>query len=56
MHITVAARSEEWNVFTRSNTGVMGSSPIRGMDICVQTAALRRAEPHRRSPTGYVYD
>jgi hypothetical protein len=49
----VAARSEAWNVFARLNTGIVGSNPARGMDICmrlfclccpVKVAALRRAD------------
>jgi hypothetical protein len=50
--ITVAARSEEWTVSTRS----MGSNPTQGMDVCVRVysvfvfpcvkvAALQRADP-----------
>jgi hypothetical protein len=35
MLITVAVRSKAWNVFTRSNTRVMGSNPARGMDVGV---------------------
>jgi hypothetical protein len=34
--ITVAARCKAWTVFARSNTGVVGSNPIRGMDVCVR--------------------
>jgi hypothetical protein len=34
--ITVAARSKAWNVFVRSNPGIMGSNPTRGMDVCVR--------------------
>jgi hypothetical protein len=33
--ITVVARSETWTVLTRSNTGVVGSNPTQGMDVCV---------------------
>jgi hypothetical protein len=33
--ITVAARSEAWTVFSRSNTGIVDSNPTRGMDVCV---------------------
>jgi hypothetical protein len=33
--ITVAALPEAWNVFARSNTGVVGSNSTRGMDVCV---------------------
>jgi hypothetical protein len=36
MAISVAARSKTWTVYTRSNTGIMGSNPIRGMDVCVR--------------------
>jgi hypothetical protein len=51
----VAARSEAWTVFARSNTGIVGSNPTRGMDVyvrlfcvvlfCVSVAALRPADP-----------
>jgi hypothetical protein len=54
--ITVAARSEAWTVFARSNTGIVGSSPTQDMGVCVhlfcvcavlcvQVAALRQADP-----------
>jgi hypothetical protein len=33
--ITVAAPSEAWNVFAHANTGIMGSNPTQGMDVCV---------------------
>jgi hypothetical protein len=33
--VTVAARSKAWNVFARLNTGIVGSNPARGMDVCV---------------------
>jgi hypothetical protein len=33
--ITKAALSKAWNVFARSNTGIMGSNPTQGMDMCV---------------------
>jgi hypothetical protein len=32
----MAARSEAWIVFARSNTGIMGSNPIWDMDVCVR--------------------
>jgi hypothetical protein len=38
--ITVVARSREWFVFARSNTGIMGPNPIRGMDVCVRLFTL----------------
>jgi hypothetical protein len=34
--ITVVARSKAWAVFPRSNTGVVGSNPTQGMDVCVR--------------------
>jgi hypothetical protein len=34
--ITVVARSEASTAFVRSNTGIMGSNPTRGMDDCVR--------------------
>jgi hypothetical protein len=33
--ITVAARSEKWTVFTRSNTGIVDSNPTQGMEVGV---------------------
>jgi hypothetical protein len=51
----VAALSKAWTVFARSNTGIVGSNPTWGVDVCVrlfcvvmscvQIAALRRADP-----------
>jgi hypothetical protein len=48
----MAARYKAWTFFTRSNTGVVDSIPIRGMDICMRlicfcvlVASLRRADP-----------
>jgi hypothetical protein len=34
--ITVAARSEAGTVFAHSNTEIVGSNPIQGMDVCVR--------------------
>jgi hypothetical protein len=34
--ITVTAPSKSWTVFARSNTGVVGSNPTQGMDVCVR--------------------
>jgi hypothetical protein len=31
----LAARSEAWTVFARSNAGIVGSNPTQGMDVCV---------------------
>jgi hypothetical protein len=33
--ITVAARYRALTVFARSNAGIVGSNPTRGMDVCV---------------------
>jgi hypothetical protein len=33
--ITVAARSKAWTIFARSNTGIVGSNPTQGMDVCL---------------------
>jgi hypothetical protein len=33
--ITVAARSKAWTVFARANTGIVGSNPTWGMNVCV---------------------
>jgi hypothetical protein len=35
MPITAAARSKAWTVFARSNAGILGSNPTRGMDVCL---------------------
>jgi hypothetical protein len=34
--ITVAAWSQTWTVFARSNAGIVGSNPTQGMDVCVR--------------------
>jgi hypothetical protein len=34
--ITVVARSREWTIFDRFNTGIVGSNRIQGMDVCVR--------------------
>jgi hypothetical protein len=36
MPITVAPQSKAWTVFARSNTGIVGSNPIWGMDVYVR--------------------
>jgi hypothetical protein len=38
--ITVAERSKARTVFARSNTGIVGSNPTRGMDVCVRLFCL----------------
>jgi hypothetical protein len=35
MPITETSRSKAWTVFARSNTGIVGSNPTQGMDVCV---------------------
>jgi hypothetical protein len=45
--ITVATRSEAWNVTARSNAGIMGSNPVQGMDVCLHlfcVSVRRRAD------------
>jgi hypothetical protein len=32
---TVTARSKAWTIFARSNTGIVGSNPTRGIYVCV---------------------
>jgi hypothetical protein len=64
--ITVAVRSETRNVFVRSNTGIVGSDPTWGMDVCVCRFCLccpvnrwllyDGLIPRPRSPTDYVQD
>jgi hypothetical protein len=36
MPITVAAQSKAWTVISRSKTGITGSNPTWGMDVCVR--------------------
>jgi hypothetical protein len=48
MPITVAARSRAWTIFAPSDSGIVGSNPIQGMDVCICIAlcigtASRRA-------------
>jgi hypothetical protein len=39
--ITVAARAyKTWTIFARSNTGIVGSNPIQGMDVFVHTVSV----------------
>jgi hypothetical protein len=38
--ITVAELSKAWTVFDRSNTGVLGSNPTWGMNVCVSLFCL----------------
>jgi hypothetical protein len=33
--ITEATRSKAWNVFARSNIGIVGSNPSQSMDDCL---------------------
>jgi hypothetical protein len=34
--IMVTARFKAWTVFARSNAGIVGSNPTRGIDVCVR--------------------
>jgi hypothetical protein len=34
--ITVAARSNALTVFASSDTGIVGSNPTQGMDVCLR--------------------
>jgi hypothetical protein len=48
--ISAAAHSKAWNVFSRLNTGIVGSNPIQGTDVCacvysVFVLSLQRADP-----------
>jgi hypothetical protein len=38
--ITVTARPNARNVFVRSDTGIVGSNPTRGMDVCVYSVTV----------------
>jgi hypothetical protein len=54
VHVPMAARSEAGTIFGLSSTGIAGSNPTRGMDVCprlsvlccpVQVEALSRSDP-----------
>jgi hypothetical protein len=34
--VTVASRSKTWTVFARSKSGIVGSNPTLGMDVCLR--------------------
>jgi hypothetical protein len=38
--VPMAARSKARTVFDRSNTGIAGSNPTRGMDVCPRFSVL----------------
>jgi hypothetical protein len=38
--ISIAERSEASTVFGRSNVGMAGSNPARGMDVCLRFSVL----------------
>jgi hypothetical protein len=38
--ITVAARFKTWIVFARSNAGIVGSNPTRGMDVRLRLSCV----------------
>jgi hypothetical protein len=58
--ITVTAKSNALNVFATSNTGIVGSKPTRGMDVCLRLFCLCRQRfcvgliPRPRSPTDWL--
>jgi hypothetical protein len=65
VQFVIFACSTAWNVSAGSNTGIVCSNPTWSMDVCVrlfcvcavlcvQVAALRRADPRPRSPTDCV--
>jgi hypothetical protein len=40
MPIPMTAQSKARTVFDRSNTGIVGSNPARGMDVCPRFSML----------------
>jgi hypothetical protein len=57
----MSARYKARTVFVRSNTGIVGSSPTQGMDVCVRLfcvdSGLAMGWPsHQRCPTDRVKD
>jgi hypothetical protein len=56
--MTVATRSEAWNVFARSNTEIVDSNLTEGMDVCLRLFCLccqRRADPPSKESYLTVY-
>jgi hypothetical protein len=39
-HSFTVARSKAWTVLTSSNTGIVGSTPTQGMDICLRLYSI----------------
>jgi hypothetical protein len=37
--MAVTSLSEPWTVFAHSNSGIVGSNPIPGMDVCMYVYA-----------------
>jgi hypothetical protein len=54
--VTVAARCKPRTVFACWNGGIVGSKPARGMDVCVQVAALRGVNLPSECPADCVQD
>jgi hypothetical protein len=54
MLITVAARSKAWTIFASSNSGVVVSNPIIGIDVCVCVALCAGSGLATADPTDYV--
>jgi hypothetical protein len=50
----VAARSRASNVFPRSNTGVLGSNPAQGMDVCLRSFCVCVALCSQRHCVGLI--
>jgi hypothetical protein len=36
-----AVRSKAWTIFARSDSGIVGSYPTQGMDVCVYSVCVR---------------
>jgi hypothetical protein len=66
MPITVTAPSKAWNVFARSNIGIVSSNPNQSMGVRLRlfyirvllckVAAMLRADPPSKGPTDCVKD
>jgi len=41
MQIQVAVLSKASMIFKYSNTGIVGSNPARGMDVCLRSSVLQ---------------
>jgi hypothetical protein len=52
--VKMAARSKVWTVFAHSNTGIVGSTPTWGLDVCVRLFCVCAVQPVASRYTNYA--